>query len=408
MALWSRIKSMLGKSEASEPTAEELFTAEVEAVLAASPHVTAVRRGPDFSLLVERANGPQTLFLANIYAETRDLSPAERAMRIQRFAAIAESVDQDVDLSWDEARERLVPVLRSATVFQSFAAEKAPLRRPFLPFLIECVALDSDASMSFVNRGHADKWGVDAAAIFEAAQANAARYFGEDDVARYPGGSQHWHVARDDSYETSRLLLHGWLAGFAGRVAGRPVAIVPSRSRLIVGGDGDEAGLRELIEGAQREFSAAARRLSPVLYTVDDDGRVIPLALPPTHPLANDVALKQLVFASYEYGAQQEYLQQAVGDDTFVASMTAIQRDDGSTFSYTTWAEDVPSLLPRADLIFFAGEGDAKAFGVPWARVIDLVGDCLCLEPGHDPPRWRTDRWPDAVTLEKLRADAVA
>jgi hypothetical protein len=34
-----------------------------------------------------------------------------------------------------------------------------------------------------------------------------------------------WLVSSNDMYESSRLLLPGWLASFGGKVSGRPVAI---------------------------------------------------------------------------------------------------------------------------------------------------------------------------------------
>src|SRR5207248_5392300 len=93
-------------------------------------------------------------------------------------------------------------------------------------------------------------------------------------------------------------------AGFANRVAGRPVAIVPSRSRLLVGGDGNEACLRALVESAQREFMAAPRSISPALYTVDDRDAVVPLVLPAGSALAAEVALGHVSFRSEEHTSE--------------------------------------------------------------------------------------------------------
>jgi hypothetical protein len=407
MSLWSRIKGALGSAQAEPATAEELFTVEVETALGALPFVGRVTRQPEFSLAIESGGSTRRMFLANIFGETRDLSPADRAERIRRFVAII-AEPKDDDPSWSEVGERLVPVLRGATGFIRTGADAPlqPIRRRFVPFLIECVGLDSEHSFSFVNPKMLAKWSVDAGAVFAAARENGARCFGDGDVARHPseGSSAVWRVARDDSYETSRLILPGWLAGFAGKVTGRPVAIAPSRSTLMVGGDGDEGCLRQLVETARREFEAAPRRISPALYTVDDGGAVVPLVLPADHPLAADVAVGHVMLATYEYRQQQERLQEQLGEDIFVASYTGVRRQEGAVFSYATWTKDVPSLLPRTDKIAFTGFDGDEVLLVPWQAAADLVADCLALDPGHDPPRWRTDRWPDAVTIEKLRA----
>jgi hypothetical protein len=404
---------MFGGRAAELPSAEELFTSEVEAALAALPTVTSVSRGPDFSLSVTTTGGQTpTMFLGNIFLETRDLGAAERRERIRRFVAVLQETPEDAP-PWTAVGDRLVPVLRAATFDQRVFDDPTarPIRRRFVPFLVEGVGIDSENSFQFINQATVAGWNVGADAVFEAARANARRCFDGSDVERHhaDGPAPLWHVARDDSYESSRLLVSGWLASFTGKVVGRPVAIAPSRSKLVVGGDGDERCLRQLIDSARREYEASPRSISPGLYTVDQAGAVVPLVLPPQHSLADEVALGHLTLAVSEYKTQQDDLQARLGEQVFVASCTGIRRNDGGVFSYTTWAKDVDALLPRAEQIAFGESAGADAaFWVPWDAALAIVGDCLCLEPGHDPPRWRTGRWPDPATIAKLKAAAIA
>ena len=162
------------------------------------------------------------------------------------------------------------------------------------------------------------KWGVQASDVFAAAAENGQGNF-VDDIEPFDPQAPYpiWHVARDDSYESSRILVPGWLASFADKVNGRPVAIVPHRSLLIVGGDGDERCLRRLIDSAKGEFEASPRRISPALYTVDHDGMVIPLALPVGHPLAADVAVGHVMAAIAEYEVQKAQLEQHLREEVF-------------------------------------------------------------------------------------------
>ena len=233
-------------------------------------------------------------------------------------------------------------------------------------------------------------------------------YYDTDDLRPYGTGRGFalWHVAKDDSYESSRLLVPGWLAGLASRVSGRPVAIVPSRSQLIVGGDGNEACLRALLEAAHREFMASPRSISPALYTVGDGGTVVPLVLPAGHPLAAEVAVGHISLAATEYKVQQDVLQPRLGEGIFVATFQGIRKED-LVSSFTTWTQDVPSLLPEAAEIAIVPSA-GNLFRVPWATVATLVGDSLQREPGIDPPRWRTGRWPDEATLARLRAASAS
>jgi hypothetical protein len=405
MSWRTRLKGLFGAKEDSLPSAQELFTAEVEAALAGIPAVVAVTRADDFALTIttddERTH---TAYLQNVFAETRDMSAAERTGRIERFISVVTEPAPE-GLTWDDVRERLVPVVRGATFWQG-VAELKPIRRRFVPFLVNAVGIDSENSFQYVADSHARDWGVDIDAIFTAARENGEQYFDVSDAEPYGDGAvPMWHVAKDDDYETSRILVPGWLASFEGKVAGRPVAILPSRSRLIIGGDGDERSLAQLIESARREYDASPRSISPALYTVGAQDAVVPLVLPSGHALAMEVAVGHAVLAMSEYNAQQQHLQALLGDDIYVGEVTAI-KGDGIVFTYTTWAKDVPSLLPAADYIVFAGlgaDGDAT-IRVPWKVALELAGDSLCFEPGHDLPRWRTERWPDAATFEKLRA----
>ena len=413
MSFLGGLKRILGggrrgePDEANLPSAEELFTSEVEAALRENPIVSSVTRGDDFSLLVGRDQGRYTLFLRNVFAETRDMAPAERAARIQRFISVVRSPPEE-ELSFDAARGRLVPLLRHATMFHGIDRDKLrAVRRPFAPFLIECVGVDAEDSIGYLTESQIEKWNVSAQAALRAAHETAAASFGPGDIRPYGSerGYALWHVAKDDSYESSRLLVPGWLAGFAARVSGRPVAVVPARSRLIVGGDGNEACLRFLVEAAKREYMASPRSISPALYTVGQGGAVVPLVLPPDHPLAGEVAVGHVSLAATEYQTQQAVLQAKLGEEVFVATYHGLRKGE-LVSSFTTWSEEVPSLLPEAaEIAMVSLKGEH--FRVPWETVLAVVGDGLRREPGLDPPLWRTGRWPDAAGLAKLRAEAL-
>jgi hypothetical protein len=290
--------------------------------------------------------------------------------------------------------------------------DKQPIRRPFGPFLVECVGIDSDEGIGYVAPHLLSKWNVQASDVFAAATENARTYF-VDDVASYDPSAPYplWYVARDDSYESSRLLVPGWLASFSGRVRGRPVAIVPHRGLLVVGGDDDQACLRRLIDSAKAEFEASPRSISPALFTTDAGGKVVPLVLPPVQPLAADVAVGHHMMAMAEYTAQQRQFEERSSGDLFVAPYNAVREKAGGTFSYTTWTKDVPSLLPRAErvaLVFDPHRKHGDVLWLPWQILVETVGDCLAAEPDMDPARWRTIRWPSSEITARLRATTIS
>ncbi len=416
MSLWGKLRSAFGATEAAASVAKpttpkQHFAATVRAAILEAHPTATVRPHPEaYGLLIERAGKEQSLFLDNAFLETRDLPPEGRAFQIARLVRTMDPPDHGA-MSWDEVRPRLVVLLRSPALFAQLpqiAADRRPLARPFVPFLIECVGIDSDDGIAYASREQVTKWGVQPAEAFAAAVENGTAYF-TDDVEPYDRDSEYplWHVARSDSYESSRLLVPGWLASFAGKVKGRPVAVVPSRSLLVVGGDGDDRCLQRLITTAKTEFLSAPRRTSPALYTVDDAGRVIPFALPAGHPLAGEVALGHVLMAMSEYEEQKEPLQKRLGDDAFVPSYKALKRDDGSVASYAVWSRGSVSLLPEVDevwLVLDPGVEGTEVIQVPWGTLMRAAGKCLERVEGEDPPRWRAQGWPGDEAMRELRA----
>lgn len=415
MGLWGKLRSAFGSGGTEDKAAspQDLFAAQVEmAIHEAFPAATVRRHGEAVGLLVDRGGKEQTVFLDNAFAETRDMGPEPRRERIARFVCSMDAPDASA-MSWDEVRPKLAPLLRTPSLFggvPGLVRDEQPLHRPFVPFLIECVGIDSDDGIGYAAPSMTAKWGVSTSDVFSAAVENGRAYF-EDDVGPFDSRAPYplWHVSRDDSYESSRLLVPGWLASFADKVKGRPVAIVPERSTLVVGGDADERCLRRLVESAKAEFQASPRRISPALYTVDGEGKVVPLVLPAAHPLAGDVAVGHVMMAIAEYDAQQPALQNHLGDGVFVASYKGLKGPSGAVFSYTTWTKGALSLLPKADhvaLLTDPGKADA-ILRVAWQTLIDMVGDCLVQEPDLDPPRWRTTRWPEDDVLAKLQSVSI-
>ena len=63
--------------------------------------------------------------------------------------------------------------------------DKMPLRRPFVPFLIEAVVVDSDDSFQYIMQGAPEDWQVGEDAIFDAARRNALEHFAHGGVERY-------------------------------------------------------------------------------------------------------------------------------------------------------------------------------------------------------------------------------
>jgi hypothetical protein len=384
---------------------------QVEVVLRADPRVQKVERHPkSYGLTLTRDGGPCSVFLANLFADTRELPPEARPQAIQRFLG---SLWQEGPGSfpWEDAQKRLLPVLRPATFgMKQLESERELVGRRTLPFLLELLVVDMPDSAMFVQRQHLAEWGVDAEAAFAAAHANLAGLTldGVELYDREP--SPIWSVDSTDSYATSRLLHPGFLASFAGRVEGRPIAILPERSTLLIAGDANPATVARLCESGEREYDAASRRLTPALYTVDDAGRVVPYQRPGNDALASRVRLAHVRFAMSEYLTQKESLDklhEGKGLDLYVTNLSAIRRKkDGRPITWCPWSASVNALLPRADVVTMSLSQEDFCI-VPWTDVERLAPGCLTQVPELWPARHRTTAWPAPNVLEQLRAARV-
>jgi hypothetical protein len=266
--------------------------------------------------------------------------------------------------------------------------------------------------MEYVNQNEPGKWQVDAEEVFEEAHRNLAAC--QDGIEPFgeKASTPMWHVATGDDYESSRLLLPGWLSSFEGKVKGRPVAVVPDRKTLIVGGSEDAALLERMLMLAEEKARASPRYLSMVPYTTGPTGTIIPFELPAGDPLEPALRRAYHLLAGTEYHSQKDHLNALYdrdGTDIFVASYGSIRGKDGIERSYTSWGEGIDSLLPKTELLAIGGDGNGTEGGkwlalVPWEDVERIASGCLRLDPECDPPRYRTVRWPEPAQIAELRA----
>jgi hypothetical protein len=377
----------------------DVFAREVVAALRAAGAARARYHRDRFAIeyLAEGRREGAWIYLANVYAEcVRD--PEYRRARIEQFVAAFLQVEH-VPVDWSQARGMLRPVLRGAT-FARGPAAAVPLRRPALPYLDELVVVDKPRSMEYVTDHTCQTWGVAAEAVFAAARANLAERAELPDAELPEGPVMIRFIDDGDAYWVSHLLLDGWLAALGERVGGRPVAFAPDPASLIVVDD-DPDRLASVYELAADEFGDSPRPLSPVGYTVEASGGLVPYRPPAEHALRRVVERAERVLARYEYGGQRAALTED-GVTEPVADYELYRRADGSAFSVTAWAPG--ALLPRADYVAFPGEGRQRFF-VPWRVVAEA--DVFAEAFEYRPARYRAGPAPTPAAVGYLRERAV-
>jgi len=382
----------------------------LDAVLATGRVARAWYEPEAFAVRFQRAGEGDAgwIYLHNTFHETADASRAERTERVRRLVAAVVS-ESRVDQGWDAVRPRLRPVLRGAAFGQGMSnGDGTLLSRPAMPYLVELVVVDEPTSMAYVFEHHARDWGVDREEIFSTAHANLMPHADSATAGEHRSGpTMIRFVDTGDAYFTSMLLVDGFLAQLAPRVGGQPVAFIPDKDTLtVLAGDNPDA-LAELYEMMENEYRGAVRSLSPVGYTIDDHARVVPYRTTEPGLLANRVHRAEVMLAAAEYNGQKEALDarhERDGVDIFVATVMAVERPDGSTFSVSVWTDECDTLLPETDHVFFQSP-DREAFAVPWPIVAAEAS--FAREPGLTPPRFRVRSWPDEPVLARLRAESI-
>lgn len=420
--LWERLRRLVEPAESlAAVDAEEArlrFREYVAAVAEELPFIDSVSEAPagELALELEAGGEPWTLFLDNLYKETRELSLEARLERCVFFLSSLADRDEQPS-SWYDASRQVLPLLRAASAVR--AAGRGIVWRPIAPGLVACVGLDLPRSITYVGQSQLDSWQVGEEELFRVAERNLAERVHPEEIQDRDPESPYpiFTVDSEDDYQSSRLLLPGWLAGFRGHVEGDPVAAVPERGQLVVAGADNDLAIERLLDLAEREYDASPRRISPALYTVDEHDRVVPFE-PEVHPLTQQLQRNHRVLALTEYEQQQPALEArlaAAGRELLVAAYTLVENDEES-FSYCVWGEGVDSLLPRTDWVVLAGlsavggtaEDKNRWFArVRWNDLQRVATGCLRLEPSSSPERYHTRRWPDSEELEELRSLAA-
>ncbi|MET7397687.1 hypothetical protein ABZS66_29790 [Dactylosporangium sp. NPDC005572] len=326
------------------------------------------------------------LFLAKAFSQYQR-SPGDKKQFVREF--VAHSLAPPAQpASFAEALPRLRIALRHA------ARGTRTLRRPALPDLDE-VVLCGDVPLDVDTPA---RWGVGVEDIFTAAHDRTlARAELPASAALF--GPSVLHVPDyDEEQLVSWVLLDGWLAELDEQVGGRAVAFLPSTVMLLICAD-EPRLVEQLYELAADEYARTARPLSPMAYTTDDEGRVVPFAPASGHPAYPAAARARRRLAT----DVAEHQRRTLGDPR-LAESTLAARADGTTFTAAVWPVGSPALLPRVDFVGVAVTGE-RTFYVPWALLVEA--DLLVEEIDFRPGRFSAVPRPSAASLGYLRERAV-
>jgi len=362
---------------------------------------------PDLHRFVIR-DGDDTHELAYVYERYLALpGRARRHFLLSVFRRRSDPPPVTNPPSWEQVAPRLMPRLRSGG-YLDLARLHARQRgyqlglchRRIADGLHLTLVIDSDVTMMNVTRSMLQTWDRTFEQAAEQASSNLSLVSSETLV---PLSDGLWVAPWDDAYAASRLLLDG----VADELCARPILAIPNRDTLLVADSSRPSSIEALVlaidDVAEERFpltrslyrrhpSAGVGELERVQLGGDDGVSLLHRNLCTSEQLRR-------------YAEQQWPLQEALGDDVYVAGAEADEARDGLLVSRALWTQHVDTLLPEVDRIQLLPttlDGTSSRFWVAsFAALRSLPG---ALErTDHHLARWRTGEFP---TDEQLRAIA--
>ncbi len=213
------------------------------------------------------------VYLSNLHREVR-AAPARRGQIIQHFVqSLGESTDLSLGQeSWEDARARLLPLLKPRSYLNSDSATRHSLASEWLADVVICYALRSKDIFRFVTVADLDRWQTDAQALHQVAVANLCKLSWPTRLegARQRDGGRLIIIATGDGLASSRLLHPDLHRLFSGPLGSPFRAGIPDRDTLIVYSDS-----RRLSQRTERQLRKDHRTSSypitsrPFLVTPD-------------------------------------------------------------------------------------------------------------------------------------------
>lgn len=347
----------------------------------------------------------EELNLSNLYQEHCLVPRRQQAAHLRRIVQGMVASHDDLPESFDEVRSNLRPKiwLRSTMTnleLQSRLEGKDSFATPYYPLgthLVSGLVYDMPTTMRSLTDDDLEKWGVSYYEAMEAACDNLRE--GSAGFSRI--GDHFFSPITGDNYDASRVLLTDKILEWD--VVGDHVAMVAQRDALYVTGTDDELSLKIMVDLTESTMKEQPRPLSPFPIRLVD-GEWEDWNLPRSHPSVTKLEQLQVQFLGEVYADQKgllDAIHQKEGDGPFVASYSGVQDDKTELVrSYCVWGCDVVSLLPKTQLIMFAGEKGIDASG-EWDKVATIVGDLLQPDDTYYPIRYRVTQYP---TPEQLAA----
>lgn len=340
----------------------------------------------------------RTMNLANLYAEYCRLPKKKRAAFL-RNTCVGFINPMETPEDFEDARPDLLPTVRVRSTMEQMRLDRvihggewqAFPSVPLSEHLEICLVYDLPKAMHFVSQENLDKWRISVDEAVEVAKQNLA----EMQFAIGAIDQKLFVVVAGDAYDATRMLLLDQIRALP--LSGQPVAMAVTRDSLMFAGSDDVEALGMLADMTEQK-EGEPRPLCLIAHTLTGD-EWVPWLPPADHPHHERFRLFGIKHYYRDYDEQKKLLDKLTGDDVFVASFSAAERDD-KVRSYCVWPKGVVTSLPKTEYVsLYVPESEQQWF-VSWERLQEVAGDLLAPLDCY-PPRWLVNGWP---TIEQIEA----
>lgn len=357
-----------------------------------------------------RLRDTQVVNLGNMFQEYSQADRAERPALLDKYVAMMSDAFREIPKLWTLAQKHVLPLVRDGRDdFQLEIRSRVDggvfhprMHLPWMAPLVIRISYDLGSAIAQCSQDLLDTWGVTAEALLARARQNL-QALPKPSWARV--GPALWVLESAEGYQESMVLRADVLQSLPAR--GHGWLMAPNRGVLIATGSDEPGGLDALLQEAESALQQKPWPMPPVLWRWDGTHLTAPEL---EGPAAESLHRLKRIDEATLYNEQQAALNamfEKTGVDIFVATVQLISREGETRIqSYSTWTQDVLTLLPDTDLYAInrvLGAGSYDTLLVPNTAVHEICGAHL-VQTSENPARWRVDSFPSDQEWELLKA----
>lgn len=248
---------------------------------------------------------PSILDLETVWRHVQHGTTREQQEGLTReFDRMVNTADRQ--LTWVRAQALLYPSVRQAVDVEPIPGQDRPVWRPFLPGLVQVLALRAGHVAGVIRHSQLKTWAASEKTAWASADHNLA-WLMPPVGSRSRGKLFKFHSDRIDA--ASYLGCRGWLAAF-GSGEGSIIAWCSDRDTLnVFTVDSSVKGTADFEMLARLGFQGAKHPISPLVFTIDREGAALPLADDFTQLRRRGVRRKRSEVSTVVAGSRKRHLE---------------------------------------------------------------------------------------------------